>query len=294
MSNRERWHVLGAGAMGCMLAQRLAAGGQAVTLLHHRQRRESRQLISDGEMLTLRAEPLGGVPRLSIRRLLLTTKAGQLAAAVDAAAPFLATDAVLLTTANGLGFEAAVARRLPGLPLHRAVSTAAAYRDDSGVVHAVATGQTRVGTPGGEADAPSWFRDSLADLKGWNWEPDIATALGEKFAVNCVINALTAVHRCRNGDLLVGDTAGAELAALCAESEPALRGLGLWQQNRPLLSIAVDICRSTAQNQSSMLQDVLADRPTEIDYLNGELLRRAEPLGLALPRNRALVAALRE
>jgi 2-dehydropantoate 2-reductase len=41
-----------------------------------------------------------------------------------------------------------------------------------------------------------------------------------------------------------------------------------------------------------MLQDVLAGRPTEIAFLNGELLRRAESLGLSMPNNRMLVAAL--
>ena len=52
------------------------------------------------------------------------------------------------------------------------------------------------------------------------------------------------------------------------------------------------VCRSPAGNRSSQLQDLLAGRPTEIAFLNAELLRRARPLGLRLERNRALLAAL--
>ena len=139
---------------------------------------------------------------------------------------------------------------------------------------------------------PVWFTDSFGLLGDWTWVGDIEAALGEKFSLNCVINALTATLRCRNGELLHGDVAGEELAALCAESEPALRALHLWPDSRPLVEAAAAVCRSTALNQSSMLQDVLMGRTTEIDFLNGELLRRAATLGLSLPKNRELLDAL--
>jgi 2-dehydropantoate 2-reductase len=285
------WHVLGAGAMGCMLAHRLQGSGQDATLLHHRRGRERRQLIAGEQRLQLNALPLQDLAPGSIRYLVLTTKAGTLVTALEAALPHLAAGAVVLTTANGLGFETALTRLRAG-PVHRAVSTAAAYRDDRGAVHIVSTGQTRLGTPGRNEAAPNWFVDSLARLDGWSWERDIEIAIGEKFSLNCVINALTAVRRCRNGELLQDDAADAELTALCAECEPVLRSLKLWQRPDSLLSAAVAVCRSTAGNQSSMLQDVLAGRPTEIAFLNGELLRRAKSLGLSMPNNRMLVAAL--
>ncbi|MDA8962456.1 2-dehydropantoate 2-reductase, partial [Congregibacter sp.] len=230
--------------------------------------------------------------RRSIERLLLTTKAGQLLDALKLAIPYLSQNAVIACTANGLGFEEGFKAILPEHDLYRAVSTAAAYRDDKAAVHVVSKGTTRMGLPNSLEAPPSWFSDSLAMLGGWRWEPRMALAIGEKFSINCVINPLTATLECLNGELLSGNKAGTDLRSLCEESEPVLKKLGLWSSHSDLLDAAVSVCQSTAQNQSSMLQDRLAGRPTEINFLNAELLRRAHSLGLELPLNQALVRAL--
>lgn len=48
---------------------------------------------------------------------------------------------------------------------------------------------------------------------------------------------------------------------------------------------------ATASNYSSMQQDLAAQRPTEIDYITGYILRQAQPLGLSLPRHQQLYDA---
>ncbi|EED33820.1 2-dehydropantoate 2-reductase [gamma proteobacterium NOR5-3] len=286
------WHILGAGAIGSLITHRMLQSQCTCTLLHHHNGVSSRSLIDGENTVELPVQPLQSLASKSIDRLLLTTKAGQLIDALRLASPFLSQHAVIACTANGLGFEDAFSQVLPGHSLYRAVSTAAAFRDHKAAVHIVANGMTRIGAPDTAAVAPYWFEDSLALLPGWRWESPLTTAIGEKFAINCVINPLTATLECRNGELLSHGGAGPELQALCQESEPALRRLGLWSRESPLLDAAVSVCGSTAQNQSSMLQDKLAGRATEINFLNGELLRRARPLGLELPINQTLVKAL--
>jgi 2-dehydropantoate 2-reductase len=49
---------------------------------------------------------------------------------------------------------------------------------------------------------------------------------------------------------------------------------------------------ATADNRSSMLQDVLAGRPTEIDYITGHLLRVAQRHGIAVPQNEAIYRSI--
>ncbi|EAQ99059.1 ketopantoate reductase family protein [Congregibacter litoralis] len=287
------WHILGAGAIGSFVAYRMHLHQRSYSLLHHHQDVEERVVV-DGEVETaLVAEPLHSLKRGSIEHLLLTTKAGQLLDALNLALPYLSPGAIIACTANGLGFEEAMRGGLSGRMLYRAISTAGAYRDAQNRVHIASLGRIRMGAADGSTEAPHWFCDSLEPLEEWRWEGDIARAIAEKFSINCVINPLTAQLRCHNGELLQGDTPGPDLVALCRESEPALRALGLWSGDPALLDTAVEICRQTALNRSSMLQDVIAGRPTEIAYLNGELLRRAEPLGLELPINHALVNALR-
>jgi 2-dehydropantoate 2-reductase len=287
----ERWYVLGAGSLGTVLAYRLAGAGIDCVLLSHRGR-ESRVLCLDGREEALIAQPLAGVATGSIRRLLLTTKAGRIEAALRLAGDRLAADAVVLTTANGLGFPESWHTRHGVLPVYRAVSTAAAYRDEGGRVVPAAIGETLCGPATGTAPLPTWFPDSLGRLSDWKWRSDMAAALYRKFAVNCVINPLTALRRCRNGELLATPEARRELAALCSEVEHALIVLDLWTSPDTLAGIVADVCSSTAANRSSMLQDVLAGRTTEIEFLHGELLRRAGSRGLSLPLTEALYAQL--
>jgi 2-dehydropantoate 2-reductase len=286
----EAWFILGAGALGSALAAWMHERHIAAVLLG-RGEPGTRRVCEEGVEVSVPSRTLAQVSRGSIRRLIVTTKAGQLEEAVTGALPYLAPDAVALTTANGLGFPRDFPRAEKPLRLHRAVTTAAAFRDEAGIVHVAARGITRVGT--GDASHPAtWFSDSLAQLPGWGWEVDIDDAVAEKFAVNCVINPLTALHRCRNGELLDDGRAGPELAALAEETEQALRALGLWGGPEALVDVAAAICAKTASNRSSMLQDVLARRATELPFLTGELLRRCARERIEVPLNTALHARL--
>jgi 2-dehydropantoate 2-reductase len=62
---------------------------------------------------------------------------------------------------------------------------------------------------------------------------------------------------------------------------------------RDAAEIAVAVARRTAINRSSMLQDVERGAPTEIEALNGAVVREAERLGVAVPVNRHLLAEIR-
>lgn len=284
-----RWHVFGAGALGTVIAHGLIAAGVPCTLLSHR-RSGTQELVGESCRHAIPVTHIDELGAGAIGRLLLTTKAGQLEAAMQRALPLLAPRAIALTTANGLGFPERFEHGRQALRLHRAVSTAAAYRDQTGAVILAASGTTRVG---GATVAPAWFHDSLARLPGWQWDADIDAAIAVKFALNCVINPLTAVRRCRNGALVEETDAADALAALCEETQTALRALGMWPADEALLPHVQRVCHDTARNRSSMLQDVLAGSPTEIDYLTGELLRRARRLGMELPRSAALQDTIR-
>ena len=312
----EPWFILGAGALGTLFGGQLTLAGVANTLLHHRSATHRRWLRVDGQLHERQVLPLAGLSRGHIRRLLITTKAGQVAPALSAAAPFLHKRAVVVIAANGLGFDTALPDALAGQRIIRAVSTAGAYRQgkrqgqkqgqgkrqgqqaanrqgsppEHDLVTAVAAGETLVGD--GRAEAAGWFADSLAAVAGWRWCAQIERAVQRKFAINCAINGLSALHRCRNGELLDGGAARAPLRELCNELEPALRTLQLWREAQSLLSAVEDVCRQTAANRSSMLQDVDAARGTEIAFLNAEVLRRATAHKLQLPLNRALVRDL--
>lgn len=296
----QHWHVLGAGAIGTLLAFQLQRGGCEVTLL----RRDAADCARQPVLLDARGREVGRFRQQTlgacrdIGYLLVCTKAFDLHRALAGCHAQLAPRARVIITANGLGFEQELARLLGDIAPLRAVCTEGAFRDPQApdcIVHA-GSGETRVGQVAarGAADVatPAWFREGPQRLAHWRWDARIERALWHKFTVNCAINALTAVHRCPNGALLANAALKAELAALCLEIEQASLALGQVEAQGALWARVCRVINATANNRSSMLQDVEQGRRTEIDYLNGYLLRQADTAGIAVPKNRALVAQL--
>ena len=113
-----------------------------------------------------------------------------------------------------------------------------------------------------------------------------------KLAVNCGINALSALCGVRNGELLkqrrfIGMM---EKAALECASVARARGVEL-----PYADPAAEVretARRTADNISSMLSDVLRGAPTECDAINGAVAREGKRLGVPVPVNEALWRAM--
>lgn len=108
-----------------------------------------------------------------------------------------------------------------------------------------------------------------------------------KLVINCVINPLTAILRIYNGQLLESEYTIRLMRDLynealkVAEAESIALSEDLWNQ-------LLEVCERTAGNQSSMLQDRIAGRVTEIDWINGALLKIGDQHHIDLPVNRTV------
>lgn len=96
---------------------------------------------------------------------------------------------------------------------------------------------------------------------------------------------MTAVLNQRSGILLQHKQ---EIAGLCAELAPLLNMHGVDKTADELQSIVLQVVECTAQNYSSMQQDLAHHRKTEVDYITGYLLQQAEKQGIDLPQHREL------
>jgi len=295
------WHVLGAGAIGTLLAFQLQRAGCEVVLL----RRTVADCLRQPTLLDRQGYHRGSFPQQQviadgcIDQLLVCTKAFSLAEALGSVRTRLHDASRVIVVANGLGFEPELAAAVPGVALLRAVCTEGAFRDPDApdcIVHA-GRGDTRVGEPGVDGDAdrrrvPQWFSTGPGRASGWHWDARISEALWQKFSLNCAINALSAVHRCRNGRLLEDPERRQELHALCEEIALLSGALGRPQPLDRLWDAVCRVLRATANNHSSMLQDVIRGQQTEIAYLNGYLLDRADAMQIPIPTHRALLEQL--
>jgi 2-dehydropantoate 2-reductase len=106
-----------------------------------------------------------------------------------------------------------------------------------------------------------------------------------KAIVNAAINPLTALWRVPNGELLATDERRALLRALVDEAAAVARACGIALPMADPWAHTEKICRASAPNHSSMLQDVERGRPTEIDSINGIITAEGQRLGVPTPFN---------
>jgi len=109
-----------------------------------------------------------------------------------------------------------------------------------------------------------------------------------KLFVNVAINALTAIHRCPNGELLNSQDTKNVMEQAVREAVLVARALDIPIESDPVSS-ALRVCKTTANNISSMHQDVKNQKRTEIDAINGAVVAYGDRLGIPTPVNKDLV-----
>ncbi|MDX6018965.1 2-dehydropantoate 2-reductase [Scandinavium sp. V105_16] len=215
--------------------------------------------------------------------LLVTLKAWQVSTAVKNLAARLPASSPILLIHNGMGTQEEL--RSLKQPLLLGMTIQAARRDGNLIIH-TANGTTHIGPANTLAQEYSALADTLhAALPEVAWHNDINNASWRKLAVNCVINPLTALYDCPNGQLRDHPE---EVTRISTEVAAVMQREGLHSSPDDLIKYVWQVIDSTANNISSMLQDVRAQRQTEIDYISGYLLKRARAHGIAVPENARL------
>ena len=115
--------------------------------------------------------------------------------------------------------------------------------------------------------------------------PDAEALLWGKAIANAAINPLTALWRVLNGELLATPERRKLLAALAREGATVAQGKGIALPFDDPVEYVISVCRATAANRSSMLQDVGRGRSTEVDSINGAIVAEGVKLGIPAPLN---------
>ncbi|ATZ73875.1 2-dehydropantoate 2-reductase [Idiomarina sp. X4] len=120
------------------------------------------------------------------------------------------------------------------------------------------------------------------------FESDIKTRRWSKLLVNCVINPLTAIHQCHNGELLDAKWQPV-IQSLIDEAVAVARTEYVDLNENAVYQEIQRVAEETRDNESSMLQDIRYKRRTEIDYLTGYIIKRAKKAGLKTPAHEKLM-----
>lgn len=297
--------VIGPGALGSLLAAGLSANtDHEVWLLDHDRDRAARLensvfLAEEGAgyevelNITADSEDIG-----SVDLVLLCVKSFAVEAALTGAASLFHPSSLLIAFQNGI-IHAEIIRQafVPGYKALGVSSEGATLLGPGKVSHR-GRGQTSLGfwdDPGRQG----WEKlEEAADLLAAAGFPsavvaDIQESLWRKLLVNAGINGLTVIYDCSNGELLADPRARELMAGAVREGAAVARAAGVSPGPDPV-AYTEEVCRRTAGNISSMLQDIRRNRPTEIAAINGALAARAEDLGIEVPVNRMIIDKVRE
>lgn len=291
------WHVLGAGAIGGLWALRLIRRGLAVTLLSPQPGDGTRRLSireQDQDFHHRFPEHHAGQTGSPITHLLVCTKAQHSARALTPVLPQLSEQAVVLLLQNGMGQEDSLRQQYPQGRWLAGTSTDGVWRQSRDQLVLAGCGETFIGAlqPRDAACAQTIAQQFHDPRWPVHFAADIARRRWLKLAINCAINPLTALYRCKNGDLLQDAEARACMQAVCAEVAMVMTAQGLAATAEQLFATACATAEKTANNYSSMYSDIVAGRDTEIDFISGHILSCARQHGIAAPTHEMLIARI--
>jgi 2-dehydropantoate 2-reductase len=198
-------------------------------------------------------------------------------------------DTVFLTLQNGLGNEEVICKKIDRKKVMLGVTGQGATLLHPGRVRHAGWGKTSIGeldhriTDRANRIAQMFYKAGIET----EVSPNIHDQVWGKLLVNAGINALTALTGFKNGQLLDYPETARLMEKLTLEAAEVARKKGIRIEEDPIGKVR-KAAAATRENRSSMGQDFDHRRKTEIDAINGAVIREAQPLGIPVPFNQAV------
>ena len=293
--------VIGPGAIGCLFAGLLSRAGHEIWLVDH-SRPRARQLARRGVFVSglsgefhaevhVTATPgkVGGADLA-----LIAVKAYHTAEAAQSAKSALSQTGAALTLQNGSG-NLEVLQQVLGEERVLGGSTAqGATLIAPGQVHHAGTGATVIGEPSGAISPRLMTLEAAFSAAGIQTEltSDLRSVLWAKLSVNAGINPVATLAQVRNGGIMESTHLRQVLGLAVMEAVQVATRLGVRLPHPDMVAYAEEVCQRTANNINSMFQDIRRQRRTEVDAINGAVVRHGTSLELPTPTNAVLAALI--
>ena len=295
-----RTAVLGAGAVGCYYGGMLARAGHPVTLIGrapHVEAFEKSGLRFEGlkfdERVAVEASTKAAAVR-GAKLVLFCVKSTDTDAAATQIAPFLEPDAIVVNLQNGVDNTERIQAQVAN-PVVPAVVYVATEMAGPGHLKHHGRGDLVIGSLDGKVTLDILQRVQrlfAAASVPVTISGDVASGLWEKLVVNCAYNALSAITQLPYGKLIQGTGIREVMRDVVEETVAVAKASGV-HAAPDLLAKTYKLAEGMPTQYSSTAQDLARGKPTEIDHLNGYVVRRGEALGIPTPANRALHALVK-
>jgi 2-dehydropantoate 2-reductase len=290
----ERIAVMGAGAVGCYYGFRLARAGHDVVLIGRPQLVEAVQrqgLRLETQTFDERVRVSASTEVSVVRRAqlaLFCVKSTDTESGAAAMKPYLAPDAVVLSLQNGVENADRLRAQLPQEVIAAAVYVGVEMAGPGHVRHH-GRGELVIERSKASVDVA---RALIAAGVSTDVTDNVRGALWAKLITNCAYNALSAITQLPYGRIATGEGVTAVLHDLVDECVAVAKADGVTLPGD--VGAAVRKIAETAAGQySSTAQDLGRGKRSEIDHLNGFIVRRGEALGVSTPANRLLHAIVK-
>jgi len=296
--------IVGAGAMGGLFGGMLTRAGQDVWLIdNHRERAEKINraglVIEASEALEAR-EAKKETIRIKVTTepeevgscdlIILFVKAYDTEEATRNSLPLSGGKAVWLTLQNGLGNIEKMSEIVGEAAVVGGITYQGATVLEMGRIRHAGYGATVIGEIGGKRSERIEYISQIFNQSGIDTEvsDNIEGVLWGKLLINAAINPLTAIIRVRNGQLLESPLLKEIMKLIVEEATKVPLKKGIKLPYQAVFDKVEESCHASRDNISSMLQDILRKRRTEIDFITGAIVSEGEKTGIPTPLNRAV------
>jgi 2-dehydropantoate 2-reductase len=288
--------MMGAGAMGSLFGGLLTRSGEEVWLVGNR-----KDQIDTLRSAGLTFEEEGGLQIIPVNATLDVTSVGKAdlviffvktydtEVAVSDALALEKEDTIFLTLQNGLGNEEVICQKIDRKKVMLGVTGHGATLMGPGHIRHAGWGKTFIGELDHRITDRAVRMTQMLCNAGIETEvsSNIHDHVWGKLLVNVGINALTALTGFKNGQLLDYPESARLMEKLVSEAVEVARRKGVHLEEDPIEKVR-KAAKATKENRSSMGQDFDHRQKTEIDAINGAVVREAQPLGIPVPFNQAV------
>ena len=290
--------IVGSGAMGSLMAAFLSKSKEEIWFLD-----KDKEKSSKTNSCGISVEGLSGNWPVKIKSspdpkeigiadmVIVCVKSYNTKEAILHAKPLIGENSIVITLQNGIGNIEIIGEVIGTDKVIGGVTSMGSTLLGDGRVKFAGKGETVVGFMDGKTPVEIRGVRELFNKVGIDTKisRDIKGVLWSKLIVNVGINALTALTRLPNGMLIEHEGTRKILRSSVTEAiRVAKRKRIKLAYDDPLAKVEA-VCEATSANISSMLQDVLHKKKTEIDYINGVIVRLGQELSIPVPVNSLLL-----
>jgi 2-dehydropantoate 2-reductase len=291
--------IVGPGAMGCLFAAGLKRAGYDVTLWDHKKERAeqiNRQgIVVEGIRGAYTAKVLtvtGNLP-LPPDVALMCVKSYSTRDAGHAIKPWLEPKTVVVTLQNGVGNVEILEEMFGREAVSGGTTAEGATLLGPGKVRHAGQGETIVGSEGKPENTVEKIASSFSQAGFQARSVDhVDDFIWGKLIINVGINALSAITKLKNGRLPELHSTRQIMTEAVNEAVVVASAKKIQLPYLNPVARVLEVCRATAGNISSMLQDVLNEKTTEVDFINGAIVREGSLFGIPTPVNLTLTSLI--